>query len=87
MNYYAPMETDAKHSLVAALLDATNKASGLREIESVRYATDASAFGQCNIPTLVFGPGNIAQPHTANEFIEINRLTKGLAVYNTFLAG
>ena len=49
--------------------------------------TDASAFGQCHIPTLVLGPGNIAQAHTADEFIEIDQLAKGLAVYQTFLDG
>lgn len=87
MNYYDPMETDSRHPMVLALLNATQRACGQRQIDGVKYATDASAFGQCNMATLVLGPGNIAQAHTADEFIEIDQLEKGLAVYQAFLEG
>jgi acetylornithine deacetylase/succinyl-diaminopimelate desuccinylase-like protein len=87
MNSYAPMETDPNHPMVAALLDATKKGCGLRVVDGVKYATDASAFAEYDIATLVLGPGNIAQAHTADEFIEVDQLEKGLAVYGAFLAG
>lgn len=84
---YEPMETDGQHPMVAALLSATEKTCGQRRIEGVKYATDASVFGSLQIPTLVLGPGDIAAAHTAAEFIEIEQLEKGLAVYQAYLDG
>ncbi|MFN6017233.1 MAG: M20 family metallopeptidase [Verrucomicrobiota bacterium] len=36
-----------------------------------RYATDAGFFAAVGIPCVVFGPGDIAQAHTADEWIEL----------------
>jgi len=40
----------------------------------VPYGTDAPAFSKRGIPTVVFGPGSIAQAHTADEWIAIDQL-------------
>ena len=40
------------------------------ELIGVPYATDAAAIAATGVPTVVFGPGSIAQAHTADEFIE-----------------
>ena len=40
----------------------------------VPFGTDAAEFGATGVPTVVFGPGNIAQAHTADEWIEIDQL-------------
>jgi acetylornithine deacetylase len=44
------------------------------ELVGVPYATDAAAIATTGIPTIVFGPGSIAQAHTADEFIEVDAL-------------
>ncbi|WP_040768622.1 M20 family metallopeptidase [Novipirellula maiorica] len=44
------------------------------------YATDGGVFGELN-QRLVCGPGNIAQAHTANEWISIEQLEKGIELY------
>ena len=42
--------------------------------KNASYYTEAGRFCEHNIPAIVFGPGNIAQAHTENEFIEKNEL-------------
>jgi len=85
MNEYQPMETNPDHPVVAALLAAAQETAGIRRTASVAYATDASAFHGRSIPTPIFGPGSIHQAHTADEYIEIDQLEKGLAAYRVFL--
>jgi acetylornithine deacetylase len=47
----------------------------------VPYATDAPFFAQLGIPTVVFGPGNIEQAHTADEWIELQQLRAAVDAY------
>jgi acetylornithine deacetylase len=46
---------------------------------AVCYATEASIFQKGGAPSVVIGPGNIAQAHTPNEFVEVAELAKCLA--------
>jgi acetylornithine deacetylase len=45
----------------------------------VSYCTEAGLFQQGGAPAIVCGPGNIAQAHTANEYIHVSELDKCLA--------
>ena len=47
----------------------------------VPYCTDASNLSRAGIPTIVLGPGDIAQAHTADEWIELDQLDRGVEVY------
>lgn len=38
---------------------------------AVPYGTDASTLAEAHIPSVVFGPGDIAQAHTKDEWIEV----------------
>ena len=49
-----------------------------KETKKVDYATEASAFQMLNIPTIVIGPGNIAQAHKPDEYIELQQLVEGI---------
>jgi acetylornithine deacetylase/succinyl-diaminopimelate desuccinylase-like protein len=37
----------------------------------VPYGTDASTIALAGIPAVVFGPGDIAQAHTCDEWIDL----------------
>ena len=50
------------------------------ETFAVAYATEASHFERAQMPSVVCGPGNIAQAHTPNEWIAVSELTKCIAV-------
>ena len=62
---WLPLETDPKLPLVARFLSAV----GQRRPGGVRYFSDASVLAHGGIPSVVFGPGDIAQAHTADEWI------------------
>ena len=49
--------------------------------EGVGYGTDASTFARAGIPAVVLGPGDIAQAHTHNEWIDLDELHRGVEVY------
>ncbi len=46
---------------------------------AVSYATEAGLFQDAGAPSVVCGPGNIAQAHTANEWIAVSELDKCMA--------
>lgn len=62
-------ETEAINQLVQAL-------TGDRTKRKVAYATEAGLFQQAGIPTVVCGPGAIADAHKANEYVELAQLQR-----------
>ena len=49
--------------------------------EVVPYGCDASKLAAAGIPSIIFGPGDIAQAHTEDEFIALTDLEAGTAAY------
>jgi acetylornithine deacetylase/succinyl-diaminopimelate desuccinylase family protein len=47
---------------------------GKHEVHAVPYGTDASTVAMAGVPTVVFGPGDIAQAHTKDEWIDLAQL-------------
>jgi len=47
----------------------------------VNYSCDASKIAGVGIPCIIVGPGDIAQAHTANEFIDLAELERGVEDY------
>ena len=41
---------------------------------AVPYGTDASKIAQAGIPAIVFGPGDIAQAHTRDEWVALDEV-------------
>jgi acetylornithine deacetylase/succinyl-diaminopimelate desuccinylase-like protein len=76
-----PMETDSKLPWVRSLL----AASGRRRTLGVHYFCDAAVLGAGGIPSVVFGPGDIAQAHTSDEWIAEQSLEQGVQVLERFL--
>lgn len=78
-----PLDTESSLPMVQSFLRATGK----RKTHGVAYFTDASPISMGGTPALVFGPGNIAQAHAKDEFIEIKQLEKGQEMVEKFLRG
>ncbi len=76
-----PLETDISRPLVARLLNSV----GQRRPAGVRYFCDASVLAHGGIPSVVFGPGDIAQAHTADEWISVASLERAGAMLEQFL--
>src|SRR5699024_9283890 len=47
---------------------------GIATADKVTYATEAGLFSEAGIPTVVCGPGDIAQAHAPVEFIELEQI-------------
>ncbi|MCW3475078.1 acetylornithine deacetylase [Limobrevibacterium gyesilva] len=45
-----------------------------KSVEKVAYGTEASFFQQYGVPSIVCGPGSIAQAHKADEYVELDQL-------------
>ncbi len=54
--------------------------------EKVAYGTEAGLFQRVGIPTVVCGPGDIAQAHAPNEFVELDQLRRCDDLLDTLLA-
>ncbi len=50
--------------------------AGQNETHAVSYATEAGLFQQAGSPAVVVGPGDIAQAHTADEWIAADQIEK-----------
>jgi len=64
----------------AAVVRLVCKLTGESETETVAYAAEAGQFAEAGFQTVICGPGDIAQAHRADEFVDINQLDKCLAM-------
>jgi acetylornithine deacetylase/succinyl-diaminopimelate desuccinylase-like protein len=53
----------------------------------VAYCTDGCDFAERGIPLVVLGPGDIAQAHTADEWIELEQVERAVQVYERIMRG
>ncbi|WP_343921568.1 acetylornithine deacetylase [Agrococcus citreus] len=53
----------------------------------VTYGTEAGLFAQAGIPTVVCGPGDIAQAHAPDEFIDLAQIARCEAFIDRLIAG
>jgi acetylornithine deacetylase len=51
-------------------------ALGANAVGKVAYMTEAGLFGRAGIPTVICGPGDIAQAHKPDEYIEVAQLSR-----------
>lgn len=72
-----PFLLDANHPLV----DQTCHAVGVETSQVVNFSCDASKIAKAGIPCIIFGPGDIAEAHTANESIAVADLYRGVENY------
>jgi acetylornithine deacetylase/succinyl-diaminopimelate desuccinylase-like protein len=78
---WLPLETDPKLPLVARFLSSVRQARPA----GVNYFSDASVLSHGGIPSVLFGPGDIAQAHTTDEWLETRSLERAEAMLRQFL--
>jgi acetylornithine deacetylase len=52
----------------------------------VDYFCDAAVLAAAGIPSVIFGPGDIAQAHTADEWISLSSLERAKEMLLRFLS-
>ena len=77
-----PLETDLKLPLVQSFLRSVKQTRP----RGVDYFCDAAVLSAAGMPSVVFGPGDIAQAHTADEWISLAELERAKDLLVRFLA-
>jgi acetylornithine deacetylase len=75
-----PLSDADNHGLARSLLKHIEAVSGPGQAIGVPFGTHASRTCAAGVPSVVFGPGSIAQAHTKDEFIEIDQLRKAAEI-------
>ena len=76
---------DPKSPYCVSLLSACKSAGAEPVLGTADYATDACTLQAAGIPTLVFGPGDVAQRHTADESIDVEEIMQARRILETLL--
>jgi acetylornithine deacetylase len=80
----APLPADAGDALALAG-DALANRLEIPEGPAVDFWTEAALFSAQGFPAIVYGPGDIAQAHTKNEWVALDQLARVAATYQRLL--
>ncbi|HKQ38861.1 MAG TPA: M20/M25/M40 family metallo-hydrolase [Verrucomicrobiae bacterium] len=75
------LETDRAHPMVQQFMTHARQ----RSPEGVTFFSDAAVLAAGGIPSVLFGPGDIAQAHTPDEWIDVAQLEQGKTALLKFL--
>jgi acetylornithine deacetylase ArgE len=75
------LDTPPGSEAAQAALAAVRKVKASAEPVGVPYGTDASKLAEAGLPSVVLGPGDIAQAHTVDEWIEVAEMERAVEVY------
>jgi acetylornithine deacetylase len=76
-----PLATDPRQPLVGRFLGCAGQSAPA----SVDFFSDAGVFSAARTPSVLFGPGDIAQAHTPDEWIEIDQVEQAKNHLRRFL--
>jgi acetylornithine deacetylase len=80
-----PLDARLSNQLVHRLGRAIDAVKGTHRVASVPYGTDASTISEAGIPAVVFGPGDIAQAHTDDEWISLSEVEEASEILYRFV--
>jgi acetylornithine deacetylase len=74
-------------AVVQSLGQAIDGVRGQHRVIAVPFGTDASTLAAAGIPTVVFGPGDVAQAHTRDEWVELAQVEAASEILYRFTKG
>jgi acetylornithine deacetylase len=83
----APLSPEPSVELVKRFGAVIDSVVGKHSIHSVPFGTDASRVAVAGVPAIVFGPGDIAQAHTKDEWIDLSQLEPAAEILYRFVCG
>jgi acetylornithine deacetylase len=82
------LSADGSAEPAARLGAAVDDVLGSHGVTAVPYGTDASTIASVGVPTVVFGPGDVAHAHTADEWVSIDEVEQaGEILYRLVASG
>lgn len=79
-----PLPDDRNGWVAQYLKECANQFGHSGSLIGVPYGTHASRTARAGVPSVVYGPGSIAQAHTKNEWISISEVQTCSQVYEAF---
>jgi acetylornithine deacetylase len=83
--WYPAMDGRTADAFVARMTEACGTVTGSRLTETVPYATNGGFFSQATMPCVVFGPGSIANAHTADESVDLAQVEQAVNIYASMI--
>lgn len=77
--YFPPAETPSDHPFIQNLAGALETLGKPPRIEAFTAASELAWYAEQRIDGTIFGPGRIAQAHSANEYVEVEQLCTACA--------
>lgn len=82
-----PLNPAGSAELAARLGSAIDAVVGSHQVLAVPYGTDAAPLAEAGIPSVVFGPGDIARAHTCDEWVPLAEVERASEIlYRTACA-
>lgn len=78
------IDVSPKNPFLQTLAGVIERTNGECVIETAQYATNAGVYNSNGISAVVFGPGDIAQAHTATEFVETDQVIRCCEILTQF---
>lgn len=69
-----PLPDQSHHEMAKRLSKWARVVAGAGQMQAAHFASDAAFFAQLDIPTVVFGPGSIAQAHSPDEWSDLDQV-------------
>jgi len=82
-----PLSPERSRELVERLGATIDSVVGKHRVHPVPFGTDASTIAAAGVPAVVFGPGDIAQAHTKDEWIDLEQLDPAAEILYRFACG
>jgi len=79
--FYPALEEPADSAASQHVANACRKVIGRADFVVAPYATNAGIYHAAGIPSLVIGPGSLAQAHTKDEFVDLNEVVRGVDLF------
>lgn len=73
-----PLDTKANSAVMQAIISACTAVTGRADVAAFPGSTDAPNF---NCPTVICGPGDLAQCHSLNEYVSIAQIEDAVRIY------
>lgn len=84
--YTPALAPDLSKDLVGRLVIAIDSVKRSHQITAVPYGTDAGVIAEAGIPSVVFGPGDIACAHTRDEWVALSEVAEAEEIYFRFIS-
>jgi acetylornithine deacetylase/succinyl-diaminopimelate desuccinylase family protein len=73
---FPPSEVAADHPLVTTLSEAFRAAAGEPRLTGFEAVSDLAWLAEAGVPAVLYGPGDFAQAHSSDEYVEIDELVE-----------